>query len=138
MITILKQNGFHPRTREEYIVENGIRTKRVVRDIFFMSDEQIRMARRFVSGFLYETDVAFNINIRRLPLSVMVGIDNIGHTFPMAFMFITSKLAKSFKFINEYLTDLYFYNYPQLNLIYSDFLKGLSTIVIKQAAKELV
>ena len=96
VMTILEQNGFHPRTREEYIVENGIRTKRVVRDIFFMSDEQIRMGRRFVSGFLYETDATFNTNTRRLPLSVMVGIDNTGHTFPMAFMFITSELAKSF------------------------------------------
>ena len=43
--------------REEYIIEDGIRTKRVVRDIFFMSDEQIRLARRFVSGFIYETSV---------------------------------------------------------------------------------
>jgi MULE transposase domain len=95
-MTILEQNGFHPYTQEEYIVENGICTKRVVRDIFFMSDEQIRMGRRFVSRFLYETDATFNTNIRRLLLSVMVGIDNIGHMFPMAFMFITSESAKSF------------------------------------------
>jgi hypothetical protein len=54
------------------------------------------MARRFVSGFLYETDATFNTNMRRLPLTVMVGIDNIGHMFPMAFMFIISELAKSF------------------------------------------
>ena len=38
-MTILEQNGFYPRTREEYIIENGIRTKRVVRDIFFMLDK---------------------------------------------------------------------------------------------------
>ena len=55
----------------------------------------------------------------------------------MAFMFITSKLAKSFKFVNKYLTNLYFYNYLQPSLIYSDFLKGLSAIVIKQVVKEL-
>jgi hypothetical protein len=42
-----------------------------------------------VSGFLYETDATFSINTRRLPLSVIVGIDNTKHTFPMAFMFIT-------------------------------------------------
>jgi hypothetical protein len=96
VLTILEENGFHPRTQEEYIVENGIRTDRVVRDIFFMSDKQIRMARRFVSGFLYKTDATFNTNTRRLPLTVMVGIDNTGHTFPTAFMFITSESAKSF------------------------------------------
>jgi hypothetical protein len=95
-MTILEQNGFYPCTREEYIVENGICTKRVVRDIFFISDKQIRMARRFMSGFLYKTNATFNTNTRRLPLTMMVRIDNIGHMFPMAFMFITSELAKSF------------------------------------------
>ena len=137
VMTILEQNGFHPRTREEYIIENGIRTKRVVRDIFFMSDEQIHMARRFASGFLYETDATFNTNTRRLPLSVMVGIDNTGHTFPMAFMFIISESAKSFQFANECLTDLCFYDCPQPSLICGDFSKGLSAAVAKQAMKEL-
>jgi hypothetical protein len=93
---ILKQNSFYPRTQEEYIIENGIYTKRVVRDIFFMLDEQIYMARRFVSGFLYKTNATFNTNTRRLPLSVIVRIDNTGHIFPIAFMFITTELAKSF------------------------------------------
>ena len=51
-MTILEQNSFYSRTREEYIIEDGIFTKRVVRDIFFMSDEQIYMARRFVRIFI--------------------------------------------------------------------------------------
>jgi hypothetical protein len=38
-MTILESNGFYPYTRDEYIVKEGIYTKRVVRDIFFMSDE---------------------------------------------------------------------------------------------------
>jgi hypothetical protein len=96
VIIILEQNGFHPYTREEYIVENGIRTKRVIRDIFFMSDKQIYIERRFMSGFLYKTNATFNTNTRRLPLSIIVKIDNIGHIFPMAFIFITSESAKSF------------------------------------------
>jgi hypothetical protein len=112
MMTILKQNSFHLRTQEEYIVKNGIRTKRVVRNIFFMSDEQIRLARRFVSGFMYKTDATFNTNTHQLPLSVIVGINNTDHTFPIAFMFITSESAKSFKFANECLTNLCFYNCP--------------------------
>jgi hypothetical protein len=112
VITILKQNGFHPRTQEEYIIKNGIRTKRVVKDIFFMSDKQIRLTRQFVSGFMYKTDATFNTNTRRLPLSVIVGINNTGHTFPIAFMFITSESAKSFKFANKCLTNLCFYNCP--------------------------
>jgi hypothetical protein len=96
VITILEQNGFHPYTREEYIIKNSIRIKQVVRDIFFISDEQIRIGRRFISRFLYKTNATFNTNTQRLPFSVMVGIDNIGHMFPMAFIFITSESAKSF------------------------------------------
>jgi hypothetical protein len=92
----LKRAGFHPRMREEYLVEDRARVRRVVRDIFFMSDEQIRLTRRFVSGFIYETDATFNTNTLRLPLSVIVGINNTGSTFPIALMFITSKAAKSF------------------------------------------
>ena len=90
-----------------------------------------------MSWFLYETDATFNTNTRRLPLSVIVGIDNTGHTFPIAFMFITSESAKSFQFANECLTDLCFYNCPQPSLIYGDFSKGLGAAVAKQAAKEL-
>jgi hypothetical protein len=112
VMTILESNGFHPRTRDEYIVKGGICTKRVVRDIFFMLDKQIRLLRRFISGFLYKTNATFSTNTRRLPLSVMVGIDNTRHTFPMAFMFITTKSAKSFKFAGECLTDLCFYDCP--------------------------
>jgi hypothetical protein len=96
VLGVLERNGFYSRIREEYIIKDGIRTKRVVRDIFFMSDKQIRLVRRFVSGFIYETDATFSTNTCRLPLAVMVGINNTGHTFPMAFMFITSESAKSF------------------------------------------
>jgi len=65
-----------------------------------------------MSRFLYKTNATFNTNIWRLPLSIIVGINNIGHMFPMAFIFITNKLAKSFKFVNKCLIDLCFYNYP--------------------------
>jgi hypothetical protein len=49
-----------------------------------------------MSGFLYKTNATFNTNTRRLPLSIIVGIDNIGYMFSMAFMFITSELVKFF------------------------------------------
>jgi len=34
-----KRYGYYPRTRDKYIVKDGVRKKKVVRDIFFMSDE---------------------------------------------------------------------------------------------------
>jgi hypothetical protein len=137
VIGILEQINFHPRTREEYIIENSIRTKRVVRDIFFISDKQIRLARRFISSFIYETDTTFSTNTRRLPLAVIVGIDNTGHTFPIAFMFITSESAKSFQFASKCLTDLCLYNCPQPSLVCGDFSKGLGATVALQALREL-
>ena len=38
-MTILELNGFHFCTRDEYIIKKGIRIKRIIKDIFFMSDE---------------------------------------------------------------------------------------------------
>jgi hypothetical protein len=49
-----------------------------------------------MSGFLYKTNATFNINTRRLPLSIMAGINNTGYIFPIAFIFITTESAKSF------------------------------------------
>jgi hypothetical protein len=66
-----------------------------------MSDEQIRLARRFVSGFMYKTDATFNTTTLRLLLSVIVGVDNTSLTFPIAFMFMTSESAKAFKFASD-------------------------------------
>jgi hypothetical protein len=106
----LERHGYHPRTRDKYIVKDGVRKKKVVQDIFFMLDKQIRLARRFVNGFIYKTNATFNTNTLRLPLLVIVRIDNTGYTFPMAFMFITLELAKSFTFVSKQLTDLCFYD----------------------------
>ena len=92
----LEHKGFYPRAQEEYIVKDRVQKGRVVRDIFFMSDKQIRLARRFVSRFIYKTDAIFSTNTLRLPLLVIVGIDNTGTTFPIVYMFITSESAESF------------------------------------------
>ena len=137
LIGHLERSGYHPRTREEYILEDGVRKKRVVRDIFFISDEQIRLTRRFVSGFIYETDATFNTNTLRLPLSVMVVIDNTGSTFPMAFMFITSESFKSFIFTSEQLTDLCFYDCPEAAIICRDFSKSLRASIALKAKQDL-
>jgi hypothetical protein len=112
LIGILERNSYYPCYRYEYILEDGVCVARVVRDIFFMSDKQVRLTRRFVSDFMYKTNVTFNTNTLRLPLSVMVGVDNTGSTFPIAFMFITSKSAKSFTFASKQLTNLAFYDCP--------------------------
>jgi hypothetical protein len=78
----LEDEGIHPWIRAEYEIDGVERRRRVIRDIFWITLEQIRLARRFVSGFMYETDSTFNTNRLRLPLSVIVGIDNTGKRRP--------------------------------------------------------
>jgi hypothetical protein len=64
-----------------------------------MSAEQIKLAQQFVSGFMYKTDATFNTNCLKLPLSVMVSINNYKRTFPIAYCYITLESAASFKFV---------------------------------------
>ncbi len=46
----LGDEGVHPHLRAEYLIDNeGNRSQRVIRDLFWMSPEQIKLARRFVS-----------------------------------------------------------------------------------------
>jgi hypothetical protein len=103
-----------------------------------MSSEQIKLARRFVSGFMYETDATFNTNCLKLPLSVMVGIDNTGKTFPITYCYITSESAASFKWVSEQLTNLVFYDCPEAALICGDFSKGLGAAVVAKASSDVI
>ena len=72
---------------------------KVIEDLFFCSSEQIRLARKFVSSFIYETDATFNTNELRMPLSILVGILDTGKTFPLGLYFITSETTASFEFM---------------------------------------
>jgi hypothetical protein len=94
--------------------------------------DQILLTRRFVSGFIYKTNVTFNTNKLRLLLSVIIRIDNTGKTFLLAFMYYTTKSAKAFKFASDQLIDLAFYNCLKPAVICGDFFKGLgATIKLK-------
>jgi MULE transposase domain len=95
------------------------------------------MAQRFVSGFMYETDATFNTNCLKLPLSVMVSINNCGNTFPMAYCYITSESAASFIFTADQLSDLAFSNCPEAAVIIGDFAKGLGAACAAKAAVDL-
>ena len=134
----LEDHQFHTQVRYEHTIDdNGERTgARVVQDIFFINDAQIALARRFVSGFLYEMDATFNTNELRLPLSTMVGITNTGKTFPMAYCYITSESAKSFDFVSGELTKYIFYDCPEAAVICADFTKGLGAAIAAKALRE--
>jgi hypothetical protein len=95
------------------------------------------MARRFASGFMYKTNATFNTNQLKLLLSVMVGIDNCGKTFQLAYCYITSESAASFKFVAEQLSDLAFNDCPKAVVIVGDFSKGLGAACAAKAAVDL-
>jgi hypothetical protein len=113
--------------REEYLIDGeGKRTARIARDILICSSEQIRLARRFVSEFIWETDATFNTNELKMPLSILVGITNTGQTFPLAFVFISAESAKMFRWVHEQLTKLIFYDCPLPCVVVGDFAAGLA------------
>ena len=110
IIEHLEEEHFRIRVNDEYIVnEKGARTSRTVKDLFYCSSEQIRLARRFVSECLLETDATFSTNKLWLPLSVLIGIQNIGRTISVAVCFITSESAVAFHFMDRALSELVFY-----------------------------
>ena len=85
---------------------------------------------------MYEIDATFNINVLHLLLSIMVGIINTRKTFPLAYCYITSELAKSFDFVVGELTKYMFYNYPKAVVIYVDFMKGLGASIATWALRD--
>jgi hypothetical protein len=138
ILQMLEDNGVHVRVCDEYVLDSaGERKVRVIKDLFWMSAEQIKLARRFVSGFMYETDATFNTNCLKLPLSVMVGIDNCGKTFPIVYCYITLESAASFKFVANQLSDLAFYDCPEAAIVVGDFSKGFSAAIAAKAAVDL-
>jgi len=130
----LDLEDFRVRVMEKYVVDSeGNHTQQVVQHIFFCSSEQIDLARRFVSGFCMQTDVTFNTNQLRLPLSIIVGITNTSKTFPLAFCFITSESTEAFEFVNTQLKELMFYDCPGPAVIVGDFSKGLSAAMARRS-----
>jgi hypothetical protein len=86
---------------------------------------------------MYETDATFNTNHLKLPLSVMVSINNCGNTFPIAYYYITSELAASFTFVANQLSDLAFSDCPKAAVIIRDFSKGLRAACVAKVAVDL-
>jgi len=86
---------------------------------------------------MYKTNATFNTNSLRLPLSVLVGINNCRKTFLIAYYYIISELATSFKFTTKQLTNLAFNDYPKAGVIIRDFSKGLGAAYVAKAAINL-
>ena len=67
----LENRDVHVAVLEKYVVNSADeKTDRVIDCIAWWSSEQIRMARRFVSGVVAQTDATFNTNAKA-PSSVL-------------------------------------------------------------------
>jgi hypothetical protein len=86
---------------------------------------------------MYKTDATFNTNSLKLPLSVIVSIDNCRKTFLAAYCYITLESAASFTFAINQLCNLAFYNCPKPLIIVEDFSKGLRAACAAKAAVDL-
>ena len=69
LLHYLESRNVHVVVDEQYVLdEEGNKKDRVILCIVWWTPEQIRMARRFVSDMLAETDATFNTNEKRMLL----------------------------------------------------------------------
>jgi hypothetical protein len=105
----LEAQDVHVAVREQYVVDGeGNKTDRIIECIAWWTSEQIRMARRFVSDCLAQTDGTFNTNEKLLLLQCFIGIDNTGKTFQFLQAFSTAESAENIRFLLHVLEDNYF------------------------------
>jgi hypothetical protein len=137
ILSYLEGENFHVEINEEYVLgPGGERVKRVVKDIIWFSNEQIRMAQRFVSEFLLEGDATFSTNERNMLLQNLIGVDNTGTTFGVLQAFITSESKSFWKFLNKVLALYFFFKCPAFRVLCADFGGGVTAWVAEQAAEE--
>jgi hypothetical protein len=84
ILTYLNNQGCHVFVNEVYVLDNlGNKTNRIIQCILWFTTKQLRLNRRFASGFLLKTNATFNKEACRLLLYNLVGIDNCGKTYPV-------------------------------------------------------
>ena len=113
----------------------GNKTDRVIMSIIWFTPEQLRLNRRFVSGFLIESDATFNKESRRLLLHNLIGINNYGKTYLALQLFATNKGARVFKKLEDVWNRFIFYDCPRPAVLARDFAAGLTVAVARSGIK---
>ena len=135
----LENQEVHVAVKEKYVIDReGNKTDHIIECIAWWNTEQIRMARRFVSGLLAQTDGTFNTNEKRLLLQCFISIDNTGKTFQFLQAFSTAESGDIIRFLLDILKDYFFYDCPGFVVLISDFSSRLSTRFILKAAEETI
>ena len=133
----LAQEDVHVAVKERYIIDgSGTKTDRIIECIAWWNTQQVRLARRFVSGFLAQTDGTFNTNEKRLLLQCFVGVDNTGKTFQFLQAFSTAESSSIIRFLLDVLKDHFFYDCLGFSVLMGDFGSGLSAGFALKAAQD--
>jgi hypothetical protein len=136
--TYLEDTDFRVEVREEVTYRDDGKTiiKRVIKDLFFIHPDQIQMAIRFISDFMYQTDATWDTSVIRLPLTNIVGVDNTMKTFGAASIFITSESAESGRFAQEQMQKHVFWCCRQASVVIGDFAAGLAKTFADKALQD--
>ena len=134
----LESRDVHVTVLEKYVADGeGRKTDRVINCIAWWIPAQIKLARRFVSGVLAQTDSNFNTNKKRLLLQCFVGIDNTGKTFQFLQAFSTAESAEIIEFLLDILQQHFFYDCPRFTVLMGDFGSGLSASFARKAVRDV-
>lgn len=95
----------------------------------FCNSKQIWLTWRFVSFFIYKTDVIFYTNKLKMSLLMLAEILNIRKTFIFALYFITLESVTRFEFIKDQLNKIIFYNCKKPWIVCRDFTKKLASAI---------
>ena len=133
----LENQEVHVAVKEKYVIDReGNKTDYIIKYITWWNTEQIRIARRFVSDLLAQTDGTFNTNEKRLLLQCFISIDNTRKTFQFLQAFSTTESGDIIRFLLDILKDHFFYDCPSFVVLIGDFSSGLSTGFTLKAAEE--
>jgi hypothetical protein len=85
------------------LTEDGDIKRRILEQLFFISNTQIVYGKRFLASHVILIDGTFETNRLSLVLLMTVGVINTGKNFPAAYNFARSKVRVSFDFVFDYL-----------------------------------
>lgn len=133
LLEALNKNGYRYRIRWEMTDVGGVIHQRLVQ-IFFTNDDMIRRSRRFASACLMKINATFGTNNLKMPLVVVVGIDNCDATFNIAFSYIRTESTTDYSFVLQNLQGIVFVDCPLPKVVLADQGEGIQAALKKEWA----
>jgi MULE transposase domain len=100
-------------------------TQRVLKAVFFINNDLIKLARRFCPGWIIQVNGTFNLNVIQILLIDCLGINNTGKSFLFTFCFITSESSENWRFVLGCVGRVVFDKLPLPRVVITDQGLGL-------------